>query len=180
MEGVFKIDKAMSNEENLVKIAIKGDKEAFKKLIEIYSSYIYKTAYLYVKNEHDACDIYQETVYKAFINISKLKKTKNFKTWIIRILINNVTDKYRKDTKRQINLESNNIKNFNEEELIKNIDLYEAIDKLSLNYKTAIILKYIHDMKIKEVARIMEINENTAKSYIYRGLKILNSELREV
>ena len=53
--------------------------ESFEKLINSYKEYLYKTAFLYVKNEHDALDIYQETVYKAYINIQKLRNTKFFK-----------------------------------------------------------------------------------------------------
>ena len=77
-------------EYKLVQQAQNGCDESFEKLINSYKEYLYKTAFLYVKNEHDALDIYQETVYKAYINIQKLRNTKFFKTWIIKILINDI------------------------------------------------------------------------------------------
>ena len=52
-------------EHQLVNKAQEGCDESFEKLINTYKEYLYKTAFLYVKNEHDALDIYQETVYKA-------------------------------------------------------------------------------------------------------------------
>lgn len=188
MEGILKKRIHLNNsmvrefsEEQLVKNAMAGDKEAFLCLINKHKEYLYKTAFLYVKNEHDASDIYQETVYKAFISIKKLKKSEYFKTWITRILINNVNDKIRKDSKIVFYEEKDNLSSSNEDaDLATNIDLFNAIDKLSDKYKTAIILRYIHDMPIKEVAIIMECSENTTKSYIYRALKILKENLIEV
>ena len=54
-----------SDEEFLITQSQRGDDYAFERLIDIYEKYLYKMAFLYVKNEHDASDIYQETVLKA-------------------------------------------------------------------------------------------------------------------
>lgn len=50
-----------------------------------------------MKNEEDALDVLQETIYKAYISIEKLKEPKYFKTWITRILINNALDVIKKE-----------------------------------------------------------------------------------
>lgn len=50
---------------DLVNESKKGSDQAFEDLINIYKVYLYKMAFIYTKNEHDALDIYQETVYKA-------------------------------------------------------------------------------------------------------------------
>ena len=71
----------------LVKRAIKGDRQAFESLIDIYSDRLYREAYLRCKHEDDAKEIIQETVYKAYRNIGTLKEAIYFKTWISRILI---------------------------------------------------------------------------------------------
>ncbi|MDB8820523.1 sigma factor, partial [Romboutsia sp. 1001216sp1] len=76
----------------LAEKAIKGDKEAFEKLINIYSKRLYKEIYIRCKYEEDAKEIFQETVYKAYKNIQKLKEPKYFKTWISKILINTTND----------------------------------------------------------------------------------------
>ena len=57
----------------LVKRAIKGDRESFEKLIDMYFDRLYKEAYLRCKYEEDAKEIVQETIYKAYRNIHKLK-----------------------------------------------------------------------------------------------------------
>ena len=74
---------------SLIENSILGSKDSFAELIFLNKEYLYKTAFLYVKNEVDALEIYSETVYKAYISIHKLKNPNFFKTWITKILINN-------------------------------------------------------------------------------------------
>ena len=159
---------------------IKGSKEAFVSLIEIYKEYLYKTAFLYVKNQHDASDIFQETVYKAFISIHKIKTPEYFKTWITKILINNINDKFRKSSKVVLMDGTEYSINYQDTiDTVSSIDLYNAIDNLSGKHKIAIILRYMQDMSIKDIAKVMSCSENTVKSYIHRALKSLRINLKE-
>ena len=72
----------------LVSKAVTGNKDAFEKLIVIHQEYLYKTAYMYTKNEQDALDAVQECAMHAMISMDKLREPAYFKTWITRILIN--------------------------------------------------------------------------------------------
>ena len=81
----------------LVKRAIKGDREAFEDLINMYFDRLYKEAYLRCKHEEDAKEVVQETIYKAYKNIKGLKEPKYFKTWVSKILINVCNDYLRKN-----------------------------------------------------------------------------------
>ena len=65
------------------------------------------------------------------------------------------------------------------ENLEEKIDLYNAIDILDEKFNTPIILQYFHDMTIKEIAEILESNENTIKTYIRRGKERLYKILKE-
>lgn len=80
-------------------MAMKGDSEAFTSLIKENKKYLYKIAYSYVKNQQMSLDILQESIYKAFVNIKKLKKESVFKTWITKILINECINTIRKNAK---------------------------------------------------------------------------------
>ena len=60
----------------LVKKAIKGSKCAYGELIAAYQAYLYKTAFLYLKNEADSLDAVQECVTKGLLGIEKLKEPK--------------------------------------------------------------------------------------------------------
>lgn len=59
------------------------------------------------------------------------------------------------------------------------IDLYNAVDLLKDNYKTVIIMKYFNDMKIKDIAEIMSLPENTVKTYLTRAKASLKKILKE-
>ena len=68
---------------------------------EILSSYekLYRLAFSYVKNEQDAMDVVQESVYKAMKNAGQVKDEKYIKTWLLRITINTAVDATRKQSK---------------------------------------------------------------------------------
>jgi len=173
-------DKDTDSQIVLVKEAISGCKEAFTTLIDMNKEYLYKTAFLYMKNEEEALEVYQETVYKAYINLNKLKKPEFFKTWLTRILINNANDRLKaKDRYSAVEgIEENVIdENYEKVSLEEKIDLYSAIDSLSSQYKTAIILKYFQDLSLKDISLAMECPENTVKSYLYRAKAQLLTKL---
>lgn len=166
----------------LVKRAIKGNKESFASLIEQYKIELYKISYLYTKNQDDALEAIDETVYKSFISIKKLKKPEFFKTWIIRILINECITLLKK--KNKIILENDNTKfeipcNDNYDVTIEFEDLYDAINILNDKQRTAIVLRYFQDFKISEISEVMEMSDNTVKSHIRRGILSLKKSLGE-
>lgn len=168
------------NEIKLIKESIKGNKESFGILIKNNKEYLYKMAFLYVKDEQDALEVIHETVYRAFLNIEKLKKAKFFNTWITRILINVSIDFLKKKGKNEMLDESTPIRKEKcEISTEEKLDLYNAIDLLNDNYKTVIIMMYFNDMKIKDIAKVMEIPENTVKTYLRRAKQALGEVLKE-
>ena len=168
------------NEIKLIKESMKGNKESFGILIKNNKEYLYKMAFLYVKDEQDALEVIHETVYRAFLNIKKLKKAKFFNTWITRILINVSIDFLKKKGKNEMLDESTPIiKEKCEISTEEKLDLYNAIDLLNDNYKTVIIMMYFNDMKIKDISKVMEIPENTVKTYLRRAKQALGEVLKE-
>ncbi|EGT5618738.1 sigma-70 family RNA polymerase sigma factor [Clostridium perfringens] len=168
------------NEIRLIKESMKGNKESFGILIKNNKEYLYKMAFLYVKDEQDALEVIHETVYRAFLNIEKLKKAKFFNTWITRILINVSIDFLKKKGKNEMLDESTPIiKEKCEISTEEKLDLYNAIDLLNDNYKTVIIMMYFNDMKIKDISKVMEIPENTVKTYLRRAKQALGEVLKE-
>lgn len=173
-------DRDKSDQVALVEEAISGCKEAFSTLVDMNKEYLYKTAFLYMKNQEEALEVYQETVYKAYINLHKLKKPEFFKTWLTRILINNANDRLKvRDRYSAVDVIQENIidENYGQVSLEEKIDLYSAIDSLSSQYKTAIILKYFQNLSLKEIALVMECPENTVKSYLHRAKAQLQTKL---
>jgi RNA polymerase sigma-70 factor, ECF subfamily len=162
-----------------VRLAICGDEEAFTYLINCKKEQLYRTAFAYVKNKEDVLDIIQETVYKAYVSIGKLKEPKYFNTWITKILINTSITFMKKNSKIiYLENELNNITTL-ENNHDEKLDLLHAIDRLEENIKRVIILKYLNDLTISDVAKILEMPEGTAKTYLNKGLSKLKNYLGE-
>lgn len=176
----LKEDENIFSKNKLIKLAIEGDKEAYTSLIIEYKEYLYKMAFLYVKNEDTALEVLHETVYRGFLCVHKLKNPSFFKTWLTRIVINVSLDILKKTTTLECLKDDTPI--VNEKKILsieERLDLYSAIDLLKENYKTVIIMMYFNDMKIKEISKVMEIPENTVKTYLNRAKKALGELLKE-
>lgn len=162
-----------------IKKAIRGNNKAFQELIQKEKNKLYRMAYLYVKNEADALDIVQETIYKAYVSMKTIEKTEYFSTWLTRILINEALDFIRKH-KRMIpteKMEEQSTTEYNE--LEGSIDLIEAINRLEVQYKTVVILRYYKDFTIKQIAETLICPEGTVKTRLHRAAKKLKVDLKE-
>ena len=58
-------------------------------------------------------------------------------------------------------------------------NLNEMIESLPKEYMEVIVLRYFEDMKIKDLAEVLNINESTAKTRLYKALKILKEDMVE-
>ncbi|HBM75572.1 MAG TPA: RNA polymerase subunit sigma-70 [Clostridiaceae bacterium] len=143
-----------------------------------YKENYYRLAYSYVKNTDDALDIVQDSIYKAISSMSSLKNPNCIKTWFYRIVVNTSLDFLRK---------KKNVSVLKEEVITsidcgtvdeyENFDLQKALDNLPDKYRTVIILRYFEDLKIEEIAEILNENINTIKTRLYKSLKMLRIKM---
>ena len=133
-----------------------------------------------MKSEEGALEVLHECTYNAFLNVKTLRSPQYFKTWITRILINVSIKHIRRNENISYIDDSMVLKeptsNISIEE---KLDLYNAIDLLRENYKTVIILKYFNDLSIDDISSIMDIPQNTVKTYLRRSKENLNKILME-
>lgn len=164
----------------LAQKAKRGNADAYGQLIEYYKEYLYKTAMLSVKNEDVALDMVGECILNGFRKINTLKQPEYFKTWITRILFNTISDYYRSE---HYNEDLDNVQIPKSEDVVSNeekLDLYQAIDLLSEKYRKVIILKYFDELKIQDIAYVMDIPEGSVKAYLHRAKEDLKHLLTEV
>ncbi|MBN8192890.1 sigma-70 family RNA polymerase sigma factor [Bacillus sp. NTK074B] len=166
----------------LVKKAIKGNEQAFEKLIHSESEKLYRTAFLYVRNKEDALDVVQETVCKAFISISRLKNPEYFSTWLIKILIHTAYGILKKQKRMVLTGDEyfDNAIASEKTDVEGRIDLLTAVASLSQHYQTVIILFYFQGQSIKTISKTMETPEGTVKTYLHRAKKELKKLLEGV
>ncbi|WP_098743164.1 sigma-70 family RNA polymerase sigma factor [Paenibacillus sp. EZ-K15] len=147
---------------------------------------MYLFAFSYVKNAEDALDIVQDSIHKALLSSETLKSEGSMKSWFYRIVMNTSLDFLRKHKRIQLvddqTLESHIPSN---EDVYHDIDLEKALDELPCAFRTVVILRYFEDMKIEEIAEVLNENISTVKSRLYKALRKLrirmnNETLEEV
>ena len=153
--------------ENLVKKAKSGDSNAFSQLIRMNTQSMYKVAWAYLKNDEDVADAISETILNCYEKLSTLKKDSYFKTWMIRILIN------------ECNKILSHYKKFNWDEeipLIGQMDMSiaefefkEMLGRIDAPYRIILLLYYVEGFRISEIAEILDLNKNTVKTRLSRG-----------
>ena len=160
---------------SLVKRAQRGDDQAFVELIEENKQAMYKVAVGILKNDFDAADAIQQSILTCYEKLKELKKAQYFKTWLLRILINN------REQKKVVGIEdyygAEDAKGKKAEEKIAaqpraatiNEDFLELLDQMEQQYRVVLILYYVEEMSIREISQILQMNENTVKTRLSRG-----------
>lgn len=160
---------------SLVKRAKKGDDGAFYQLMQHEKIRLYRMALSYLKNNEDAIEALQEVTYRAYRSIQKLKEPAYFSTWITRILLNYCHDETVK--KKRIVVSDELIQFMGATRESSFIEIEDALERLDDRTRQVITLKYLHDLKIKEIAEVLECPEGTIKTWLNKGLKELRDEL---
>ena len=158
-----------------------------ERLIEDYGQDVLKIAYLYVKDQQLAEDIFQEVFYKVMKNYHKFEHLSSEKTWLIRITINTCKDLLRTSWLRRVTtfgtLEEQNQTQYEQPfdmtQSESNNELYEMIMKLPQRYKEVILLFYYEDFSYDEMAKILNIPKGTVPSRLARGREKLKKMMEE-
>ena len=156
--------------EELVEKAKNGDKEAFTKLILENQIKLYKIAKARLRNEADIEDVVQEQMLILYTKLSKLTDNTKFEIWLYKILINQCNKKYRKNKINLLPLEMiENQKIYSTEEKIENkLDYEKILDMFSEKDRIIILLYYSNGYTTKQIAEILNKNENTIKTKLRR------------
>ena len=91
----------------LITEAKNGDKEAFVRLIRMNKQSLYKTAWIYLRDEQDIADALQNTILSCYENIQRLREPKYFKTWLMWILIKAIVSIHRDSVLHNVHLLQN-------------------------------------------------------------------------
>ena len=136
--------------------------------VESLEKSMYLLAVSTLKNDYDAEDAMQSAILKAYENLDQLKATDKFKPWLFRILINEC---YRLLNDKTYNVDIDEFTDIGEtqENLDDRITLWETVNRLDDEYRMVIILFYYEGMKIKDIAKTLEISEANVKKRLQRA-----------
>ena len=169
----------MGEIEQLVRRAKKRDPDAFTELMQLHEKDMYRTASAILLQDADIADAIQETIVKAFSGVHTLRNDKYAKTWLMRILINECYTILRK-TSKVISLdEMCETTELAADEKSDYSDLYKAVGSLKEDLRMPVILYYIENFNIREIAQIMDISEGAVQKRLARARGKLRQDLQE-
>ncbi len=180
-------------ESTLIEKSIQGDVASFEKLIVKYNRYVYNIAFRMMGNEEDAKDMSQETLIKAFKAIGQFKMEASFSTWLYRITINVCKDELRKRKESVLSYDAvlndeSTLKDIIKDEEANPILIYEkvelkssiesALNKLSEDNKSVVVLKDLLGYSYEEIGEILQIPIGTVRSRLNRSRSTLKNILQ--
>ena len=181
---------------DLVELSKEGDQEAIAQLYDRTSKRAYYLAKQLVKDEDQAQDIVQDAYVKVFTNLHLLEQVENFQGWLNTIVVNKSKDYLKKkkpmlfsqmvseeDEGRELDFEDEG-GYFSPD---RRVDYTETkrliqgmIDRLPQEQRMAIVLFYLEEMPVKQIARVMECSEGTVKSRLNYGRKAIKAQVLEL
>ena len=168
------------------------DNKDFEKLYNQYSVLVYNLALNYLQNVEDAEEITQDVFIQINNSLSTFQEKSSLKTWIYRITINKCLDfiKHKNSQKRffifgkksQNELEILNVSNFEHPGvLLENKEkakvLFDIINELSENQKTAFLLSKVDGLSNPEIAEIMNLSISSVESLVFRAKTTLKEKI---
>lgn len=152
-------------------------KEQLGQLILSSERQLYVTAKSILTNDQDCEDAIQEAIVKAFSKIYSLKNDNYAKTWLMRILINECYSIGRRMRKIEVRADVNT-ESIVREETHDYSELYRAVNKLKEELRIPIILYYMEEFSVKEIAQILDISEGAVQKRLVRARQKLKSEIK--
>lgn len=154
--------------EELIARARAGDGAAFAQLMEGQKQMLYKVARSYLRSDADAADAMGETVLSCYEKLDTLAASpRYFRTWLTRILIRQVPG-YPAEAGRCVPLEEVP-EPAGEEPGHARAEFLALLDSLDEKYRTVLLLYYGEGFQTTEIARILDLKEETVKTRLKRA-----------
>ena len=175
--------------EKIVFLKLKsGDPEAFGFFYDKYVTQIYRFILIKVSDKQIAEDLTQDVFLKTWQHLVDQKKVSHFRAFIYQIARNIVIDYYRQVDRQSLPLEyADDIAAVDtvSAKLEVNLDaesLLKYLHKIKEEYQEILIFRYIEDMSIDEIARILQKDKNNVRVTLHRAInkfkEIINQQIQ--
>ncbi|MBK8827179.1 MAG: sigma-70 family RNA polymerase sigma factor [Saprospiraceae bacterium] len=187
----MKAFETFSDLELIQKIEV-GEIELFELIIRRYNPFLYRTGRSYNYNHEDTQDLMQDTFIDAFRNLSKFENRSSFKTWLIKIMLNNCYKNQHKWGKNHIisseinqhdtplfsdNTHTETFKAVMNREL--NFVIEQALQQIPIDYRIVFTLREVNGMNVIETADALNISESNVKVRLNRAKSMLRKEVEK-
>jgi RNA polymerase sigma-70 factor (ECF subfamily) len=175
------------DEAGLIRDAQAGNRDAFAALVERYWERLYRWLCQLTRDGHAAEDLAQETFLKAFAALDSFRLGSNFRAWLFRIGHNNFVNLRRatRHNRQPFPQEWADDDAGPEDEALSREALQtlaDAVAKLPIDFRSALLLRAEADLSFREIADILEVTEETARWRVFKArqklMTVLEPELQ--
>ncbi|HVT17657.1 MAG TPA: RNA polymerase sigma factor [Thermoanaerobaculia bacterium] len=178
-----------ATDKELAAAAVGGKLAAYDSLMQRYEGLAYKLAFGLAGNRDGALDIVQAAFLQAYRNLARFRGESAWKTWLLRIVLNEGRDWRRAQRRRherhlplELAAEPEAPGPGPEETVLrreKRDRLLRSLRGINRRHSLALALRYFEGLRVPEIAEILGCNETTARNMLFRGLRRLRAELAE-
>ncbi|TAN17830.1 MAG: sigma-70 family RNA polymerase sigma factor [Chitinophagaceae bacterium] len=172
---------------------LNGETRLYEIIVRRYNAYLFKVGRSYGYNHADTEDLMQETYVNAYIHLKDFENRSSFKTWIVKIMLNQCYHKkqkfsYQKEISVENNLEDKSVPMFSDPhsdtgKTVTNTELKhvleDAVQHIPEDYRTVFTLRELNGMSVNETAEALHITESNVKVRLNRAKGMLRKEIRK-
>ena len=175
-------------DEALIEAVQEGDRNAAAWLYDRHVDRVHRICHRIVLDSSQVPDCVQEVWLKVFRNIDRFQCSKSFAAWLNSVSANTAIDYYRKWIRHSNRIDKNEIcagavvtdENPGDRKMdgaLIRQRIREALEKISVNQRTAFVLRYYEDMQVAEIAQILGCGKGAVRTHISRSLLALRARL---
>lgn len=176
-------------EAEIISRILDGEKALYEIIVRRFNPYLYKIGRSYNYNHEDTQDLMQETFIDAYKNLLQFEGRSDFKTWIIRIMMNNCFRKrgkssFKNEIMQDVNEHATPMftnRNNDTDKIIQNRELghiiENALEKIPFDYRMVFSLREINGLNVAETSEMLSISEANVKVRLNRAKTMLRTEI---
>ena len=170
----------MESDRKLIELANKGDQEAFEALYYRYRDWVYRLAWRFTSNNEDALDVVQEVFSYLLGKFPGFELTASMTTFlypVVRHVSFRIRSKSSRFTSEDEILDDQAAPKSEENEHYRS-ELTAVLAGLSGGQREVLLMRFVDDMSLQEIAAALEIPVGTVKSRLHNALNLLRSDRR--
>ena len=170
----------MESDRELIELANKGDSEAFEVLYYRYRDWVYRLAWRFTGNRQDALDVLQETFIYLMSKFPGFELTASMTSFLypaVRHISLAIRSKKRRFTSDEEILSELAAPTTKETERCRS-ELAAVLTVLPNEQREVLLMRYVDDMSLQEIATALNIPLGTVKSRLYHSLRTLRNDRR--
>ena len=181
------------NDAVLIKLARRGDKDAFGQLFSKYRYRVMKLLSRYLRDSQEIHDVTQEVFIKAYRAFGEFRQDAAFYTWLYRITVNTAKNHIVSNDKRlnETSLSIIDLDSIDNNYSLRDIDspehqllkeelettIYQAIETLPEELQVALVLRELQGLSYDDIAEVMGCPVGTVRSRLFRAREFVDKEI---